>query len=68
MEAGSAEVPGLNPKLRFTTFRHTAVIVSDSVRQLAAGKGLSFEPMGEVSLKGFDEPEKVWKEAKTRRP
>jgi class 3 adenylate cyclase len=36
------------------------VIVSDSVRQLAAGKGFTFEPMGEVSLKGFDEPERVW--------
>jgi class 3 adenylate cyclase len=37
------------------------VIVSDSVRQLAAGKGFTFEPKGEVSLKGFDEPERVWK-------
>ena len=37
------------------------VIVSDSVRQLAAGKGFSFESRGEVSLKGFDEPERVWK-------
>jgi len=37
------------------------VIVSDSVRQLAAGKGFTFEPRGEVSLKGFDEPERVWK-------
>ena len=37
------------------------VIVSDSVRQLAAGKGFTFEPAGEVSLKGFDEPERVWK-------
>ncbi|MEE9177504.1 MAG: adenylate/guanylate cyclase domain-containing protein, partial [Acidimicrobiia bacterium] len=33
------------------------VIVSDSVRQLAAGKGFTFEPKGEVSLKGFDDPE-----------
>ena len=37
------------------------VIVSDSVRQLAAGKGFTFEPRGEVSLKGFDEPERVWR-------
>jgi class 3 adenylate cyclase len=37
------------------------VIVSDSVRQLASGKGFSFEERGEVSLKGFDEPERVWK-------
>ena len=44
------------------------VIVSDSVRQLAAGKGFDFEPAGEVSLKGFDEPERVWKAAQTLRP
>jgi class 3 adenylate cyclase len=37
------------------------VIVSDSVRQLAAGKGFTFVPWGEVTLKGFDEPERVWK-------
>lgn len=37
------------------------VIVSDSVRQLAAGKGFTFEPRGEVTLKGFDEPERVWR-------
>lgn len=37
------------------------VIVSDSVRQLASGKGFIFEPRGEVTLKGFDEPERVWK-------
>ena len=36
------------------------VIVSDSVRQLAAGKGFEFEPKGEVSLKGLDEPERIW--------
>ncbi len=37
------------------------VIVSDSVRQLAAGKGFNFESRGEVSLKGFNELERVWK-------
>lgn len=37
------------------------VIVSDSVRQLAAGKGFTFQTRGEVTLKGFDEPERVWK-------
>ncbi len=37
------------------------VVVSDTVRRLAEGKGFAFEPMGEVSLKGFDEPERVWK-------
>ena len=37
------------------------VIVADSVRQLASGKGFNFEPRGEVTLKGFDEPERVWK-------
>jgi class 3 adenylate cyclase len=44
------------------------VVVSDSVRQLAAGKGFTFEPKGEVSLKGFDEPERVWKVTQTPRP
>jgi len=44
------------------------VIVSDSVRQLAAGKGFTFEPKGEVSLNGFDEPESVWKVTQTSRP
>ena len=44
------------------------VIVSDSVRQVAAGKGFTFEPRGEVLLKGFDEPEKVWKVTQTSRP
>jgi class 3 adenylate cyclase len=43
------------------------VIVSDSVRQLAAGKGYTFESRGEVLLKGFDEPEKVWKVTQTSR-
>jgi class 3 adenylate cyclase len=36
------------------------VIVSDSVRLLAAGKGFTFEPRGKVTLKGFDEPESIW--------
>jgi class 3 adenylate cyclase len=44
------------------------IIVSDSVRQLAAGKGFTFEPKGEVLLKGFDEPERVWKVTQTSRP
>jgi len=43
------------------------VVVSDSVRQLAVGKGFNFEPAGEVSLKGFDEPERVWKVTQTSR-
>jgi class 3 adenylate cyclase len=37
------------------------VIVADSVRQLALGKGYSFKRVGEVSLKGFKEPTIVWK-------
>lgn len=36
------------------------VIVADGVRQLAAGKGFVFESRGEVTLKGFSEPEGVW--------
>ena len=43
------------------------LIVSDSVRQLAAGKGFTFEPKGEVLLKGFDEPERIWKVTQTIR-
>ena len=37
------------------------VMVADSVRQLALGKGYTFEPAGEVSLKGFNQPTTVWK-------
>lgn len=37
------------------------VVVSDAVRQLARGKGYEFEPLGEVTLKGFDDPMAVWK-------
>ena len=37
------------------------IIASDSVRQLAMGKGFQFSPMGRHDLKGFDEPATVWK-------
>ena len=37
------------------------VIVSDAVRQLAIGKGFTFESKGEVTLKGFEAPITVWK-------
>lgn len=37
------------------------VVVSDSVRQLALGKGFVFQPHDEVQLKGFDEAQPVWK-------
>ena len=37
------------------------VLVADSVRQLALGKGYTFEPVGEISLKGFNEPTSVWR-------
>ena len=40
------------------------VIVSDIVRQLAEGKGFTFVAKDEVSLKGFVEPERVWKATK----
>lgn len=36
------------------------VIVSDSVRQLAVGKGFDFQPKGQIRLKGFDEPQTIW--------
>ena len=37
------------------------IMVADSVRQLALGKGYIFEPAGEVTLKGFNQPTIVWK-------
>jgi class 3 adenylate cyclase len=36
------------------------VMVSDVVRQLAAGKGFLFSDRGVTALKGFDEPTRVW--------
>ena len=36
------------------------IVVSDTVSRLAVGKGFGFEPRGDVLLKGFDEPERVW--------
>ena len=37
------------------------VLVSDVVRQLVAGKGFEFKPVGEQLLKGFDEPVALYK-------
>ena len=37
------------------------ITVSDTVRQLAMGKGFDFSPMGQFELKGFEEPATVWK-------
>jgi class 3 adenylate cyclase len=37
------------------------IVVADSVRQLALGKGFSFEPAGETALKGFEEPVRLWR-------
>ena len=36
------------------------VLVSDVIRQLAAGKWFSFEDRGVHRLKGFDEPVRLW--------
>jgi adenylate cyclase len=36
------------------------VLVSDVVRQLVAGKGFGFTDTGEHTLKGLDEPVRVW--------
>jgi class 3 adenylate cyclase len=38
-----------------------AIYVSGAVRELAAGKGFEFEDLGEVALKGFDEPARVYR-------
>jgi class 3 adenylate cyclase len=37
-----------------------AVLVSDVVRQLAAGKGFFFADAGASALKGFDEPVRLY--------
>jgi class 3 adenylate cyclase len=37
------------------------VFASDAVRQLTIGKGFDFEGVGEVPLKGFDQPIPVWR-------
>ena len=37
------------------------VLVADSIRQLAIGKGFEFEPVGEVELKGFPDPVPIWR-------
>ena len=34
--------------------------VSDVVRQLVAGKGFLFDDRGEISLKGFNDPTRVY--------
>jgi class 3 adenylate cyclase len=36
------------------------ILVSDVVRQLVAGKGFSFADRGEVALKGFEEPVRLY--------
>jgi class 3 adenylate cyclase len=36
------------------------ILVSSAVRELCMGKGLTFEDEGEVALKGFDEPLRVY--------
>jgi class 3 adenylate cyclase/pimeloyl-ACP methyl ester carboxylesterase len=37
------------------------IVASDTVRQLAMGKGFGFTPMGQFELKGFEEPATVWR-------
>ena len=36
------------------------IVVSDVVRQLVAGKGFVFHDRGEVEVRGFDEPVRVY--------
>jgi adenylate cyclase len=36
------------------------ILVSDVVRQLAAGKGFAFSDVGAVALKGFEEPVRLF--------
>ncbi len=42
------------------------VLVSDVIRQLAAGKWFSFEDRGVRRLRGFDEPVRLWAVARRR--
>lgn len=44
------------------------IVLADTVRQLAIGKGFSFEHVGDVLLKGFDQPTSVWKVTNNSRP
>lgn len=37
------------------------VVVSDTVMQLAAGKGFRFEPLGQVELKGLEDTSVLWR-------
>jgi class 3 adenylate cyclase len=36
------------------------VLVANVVRELAAGKGFAFADRGEATLRGLDEPVRVW--------
>ena len=38
-----------------------ATLVSGAVRELAVGKGFKFEDVGELELKGFDEPARAYR-------
>lgn len=44
------------------------IVVADTVRQLAMGKGFSFAHVGDVTLKGFDQPTSVWRVTGNSRP
>ncbi len=44
------------------------ILVADSVRQMAIGKGFNFDASGEVQLKGFDEQTTLWKVTDSARP
>ena len=37
------------------------IVVADAVRQLAIDKGFNFKDVGELVLKGFDEPTSLWR-------
>lgn len=41
--------------------RSGEIIAADTVRQLAIGKGFSFEHVDDVSLKGFDQLTRIWR-------
>ena len=58
----------MNEAARITaTAKRGEILVSDVVRELAKGKDFLFADRGEASLKGFDEPVRLyevrWREA-----
>ena len=50
----------LNARVMLTTAQPGEILVSDVVRQLAAGKDFLFSDRGETVLRGFEEPVRLY--------